>query len=346
MVKGNKYGTHRVIEPKGTLPQPAFKISNNVTIYDNEILIDVDYLNIDSASFTQLKEEAGGDLEKIKNKIIDIVQERGKMQNPVTGSGGMLIGKVVEIGNALMGKIDLNVGDKIATLVSLSLTPLKIEKIKEIDPNIDRVEIEGKAILFESGIYAKLPKDMEDTLALAALDVAGAPAQVKNLVKEGDKVLILGATGKSGLMCSYMAKKMAGKEGKVIGQARNEARAKFLRETEFCHEVIIADVLNPINVLRETLRANGGNEVDIAINCLSIPNSELTSIIPVRDKGIVYFFSMATSFTKAALGAEGIGKDVTMIIGNGYTKNHAQITLDLLRESDTLRRIFEEKYLK
>ncbi len=345
MVKGNKYGTHRVIEPKGTLPQPAFKISNNVTIYDNEILIDVDYLNIDSASFTQLNEEAGGDLEKIKNKIIEIVQERGKMQNPVTGSGGMLIGKVEEIGKVLVDKIELKVGDKIATLVSLSLTPLKIEKIMEINPNIDRVEIEGKAILFESGIYAKLPKDMEDTLALAALDVAGAPAQVKNLVKEGDKVLILGATGKSGLMCSYMAKKMAGKEGKVIGQARNESRAEFLRETEFCHEVIIADVLNPINVLRETLRVNGGNEVDIAINCLSIPNSELTSIIPVRDKGIVYFFSMATSFTKAALGAEGIGKDVTMIIGNGYTKNHAQITLDLLRESGTLRKIFEEKYL-
>ena len=344
MVKGNKYGTHRVIEPKGTLPQPALKISNDMSIFDNEILIDVDYLNIDSASFTQLKEEAGGSIEKIKAKILEIVQERGKMQNPITGSGGMLIGKVEKIGNDLQDKIDLQIGDRIASLVSLSLTPLKINNILNIAPDIDRVEIEGKAILFESGIYAKLPKDMEATLALAALDVAGAPAQVKNLVKDGDKVLILGATGKSGLMCSYMAKKMAGKEGKVIGQARNEARAKFLRETEFCHEVIIADVLNPINVLRETLRVNGGNEVDIAINCLSIPNSELTSIIPVRDKGIVYFFSMATSFTKAALGAEGIGKDVTMIIGNGYTKNHAQITLDLLRESGTLRKIFEEKY--
>ncbi len=187
---------------------------------------------------------------------------------------------------------------------------------------------------------------MEATLALAALDVAGAPAQVKNLVKEGDNVLILGATGKSGLMCSYMAKKMVGNKGKVIGQARNITRAEFLRKTEFCHEVIVADVLNPINVLEETLLANGGNEVDITINCLSIPNSELTSILPVRDKGIVYFFSMATSFTKAALGAEGIGKDVTMIIGNGYTKNHAQITLDLLRESETLRKIFEEKYTK
>ena len=345
MVKGNKYGTHRVIEPKGTLPQPALKISNDMSIFDNEILIDVDYLNIDSASFTQLKEEAGGSIEKIKAKILEIVQERGKMQNPITGSGGMLIGKVEKIGNDLKNKVDIDIGDRIASLVSLSLTPLKINNILNISPDIDRVEIEGKAILFESGIYAKLPKDMEATLALAALDVAGAPAQVKNLVKDGDKVLILGATGKSGLMCSYMAKKMVGKEGKVIGQARNEARAKFLRETEFCHEIIIADVLNPINVLRETLRVNGGNEVDIAINCLSIPNSELTSIIPVRDKGIVYFFSMATSFAKAALGAEGIGKDVTMIIGNGYTKNHAQITLDLLRESGTLRKIFEEKYL-
>jgi len=345
MVKGNKFGTHRVIEPKGTLPQPALKISNDMTIFDNEILINVDYLNIDSASFTQLKNEAGGEVEKIKAKILEIVQERGKMQNPVTGSGGMLIGRVEKIGNDLQDKINLQIGDRIASLVSLSLTPLKIEKILSINPDIDRVEIEGKAILFESGIYAKLPSDMEATLALAALDVAGAPAQVKNLVKKDDKVLILGATGKSGLMCSYMAKKIVGNRGKVIGQARNETRAEFLRETEFCHEVIVADVLNPINIFEETLKANGGSEVDMTINCLSIPNSELSSILPVRDNGIVYFFSMATNFTKAALGAEGIGKDVMMIIGNGYTKNHAQITLDLLRESETLRRIFEEKYL-
>ncbi|MBA7669919.1 L-erythro-3,5-diaminohexanoate dehydrogenase [subsurface metagenome] len=72
----------------------------------------------------------------------------------------------------------------------------------------------------------------------------------------------------------------------------------------------------------------------------------MSSILPVKDGGIVYFFSMATSFTKAALGAEGVGKDVTMIIGNGYTKGHAQIALDELRESEKLRKIFEEKYVK
>jgi L-erythro-3,5-diaminohexanoate dehydrogenase len=346
MKKGSKYGTHRVIEPIGALPQSAIKISNDMEIYDNEILIDVEYLNIDSASFSQIKEETGGDIEKIKAKIIEIVEQKGKMQNPVTGSGGMLIGKIEKIGDDLKVKTDLKIGDKIATLVSLTLTPLRIDKITEIKPDIDRVEINGKAILFESGIYVKLPKDMEDTLALAALDVAGAPAQTVKLVKPGNTVLILGATGKSGLMCSYIAKKITGKNGKVIGQARNRTRAEFLKNTEFCHKVIIADVLNPINILEETLKANNGKEVDISINCLSIPNTEMSSILPVRDGGVAYFFSMATSFTKAALGAEGIGKDITMIIGNGYTKGHAQIALDELRESERLRKIFEEKYVK
>jgi L-erythro-3,5-diaminohexanoate dehydrogenase len=214
-----------------------------------------------------------------------------------------------------------------------------------IQLDIDRVEIEGKAILFESGIYAKLPEDMEDTLALAILDVAGAPAQVKNLVKPGNTVLVLGATGKSGLMCSLMAKKVVGTNGKVIGQARNERRADFLKKTQFCDEVIIADILNPVEVLEKVYAVNDGKEVDISINCLSIPDSEMSSILPVKDEGIVYFFSMATSFTKAALGAEGIGKDVKMLIGCGYAKNHAQISLDLVRESETLQNIFKKKYV-
>ena len=124
MKKGNKYGTHRVISPKGVLPQPADKLDNNMDeIYDNEILIDVQTLNIDSASFTQIEEQAGGDKAKIAEIMLGIVEKQGKHRNPVTGSGGMLLGTVEKIGDALVGKTDLKVGDKIATLVSLSLTP-------------------------------------------------------------------------------------------------------------------------------------------------------------------------------------------------------------------------------
>ncbi len=339
-----KYGTHRVIEPKEVLPQPANRISNDMNIYDNEILIDVDALNIDSASFTQIEKECLGDIEKIKSRILQIVNEKGKMQNPVTGSGGMLIGRVEKIGNSVNDKIGLKEGDKIATLVSLSLTPLKIDEIIDIKPEIDRVEIKGKAILFESGIYSVLPDDMEETLALAALDVAGAPAQTRKLAKKGETVLILGAAGKSGLLCCYEAKKAVGQNGKVIGLVRNKKSKDLLNYTGFCNEIIVADAKNPTQVLNEVLRVNDGKEVDISINCVNVENTEMSSILPVRNEGIVYFFSMATSFTKAALGAEGVGKDVTMIIGNGYTKNHADITLEDLRECDTLRTIFKNLY--
>lgn len=345
MKKGCKYGTHRVIEPKGVLPQPALKIDNNMEIYDNEILIDVQALNIDSASFTQIEEEANHDVEKIKSKILEIVNERGKMQNPVTGSGGMLIGKIEEIGSELEGKIDLKVGDKISTLVSLSLTPLRIDEIIDVKPDIDRVEIKGKAILFESGIYAKLPEDLEETLALAALDVAGAPAQVAKLVKPGESVLLLGAAGKSGMLCSYEAVKRVGPTGNVIGLVRNEEEAARLRRLNLRMKIIIGDATKAIDVLNATLASNNGKEVDVAINIVNVQNTEMSTILPVRDNGIVYFFSMATGFTKAALGAEGVGKDVTMIVGNGYTEGHAEITLEELKENEELRQIFKELYV-
>ena len=343
-LKGNKYGTHRVIEPKGVLTQAAWKIDNDMTKrYSNEIICDVISLNIDSASFTQISEACGGDEEKIGEMILGIVAERGKQQNPVTGSGGMFIGKVAYIGEDLADR-DLKVGDKIASLVSLSLTPLKIDKILAIHKDIDRVDIIGQAVLFESGIYAKLPEDMSEPLALAALDVAGAPAQARKLPHEGDSVLILGANGKSGVLCGYEAMKKVGDKGNVVGVVRNPAQVPALMELGVYHKVIVADATKPIEVLEAALAANDGKEYDISICCVNIESCEMSAILPVRDDGIVYFFSMATSFTKAALGAEGIGKDVTMIVGNGYTKDHAEITINVLRENEKLRKLFDEKY--
>ena len=344
MAMGNKYGSHRVIEPRGLLPQAAQKIDNKMEIYDNEILIDVTALNIDSASFHQLWDEAKADEEALKAKILEIVNERGKMQNPVTGSGGMLMGSIAEIGPALKDR-DLAVGDRIATLVSLSLTPLRIDEITAVHPEIDRVEVKGQAILFESGIYARLPDDMSENLALAALDVCGAPAQTAHIVKANDSVLILGAGGKSGMLCAYEAMRRVGPCGRVVGADYNRDSQSTLVDNNLVHEFFIADARKPVELMDKALACNNGKEYDVCINVVNVEGSEMSSIMPVRDGGLVYFFSMATSFTRAALGAEGIGKDLTMIVGNGYSKNHAEITLDILRQSDALRRSFEENYL-
>jgi L-erythro-3,5-diaminohexanoate dehydrogenase len=97
-------------------------------------------------------------------------------------------------------------------------------------------------------------------------------------------------------------------------------------------------------VFHQIEKLTDGQLADLTINVVNVENTEMTSILSTKDQGIVYFFSMATSFTKAALGAEGVSKDVEMIIGNGYTKNHAKITLDIMRESKALHDLFMKRY--
>ncbi|MEC9484587.1 MAG: L-erythro-3,5-diaminohexanoate dehydrogenase [Candidatus Izemoplasma sp.] len=337
-----RYGTNRVIKPKGVLPQAATKLDNTMTPYPNELLITVDTLNIDSASFTQIKEACKSDKDKMKEMILEIVSNRGKMQNPVTGSGGMLLGYVKSVGKDF--PTSPKVGTKIATLVSLSLTPLKIDEIIDINLKTDQVKIKGEAILFESGIYAEIPNDLNELVALAALDVAGAPAQVDKLVKPGDTVVIIGAAGKSGLLCSYQAKKSVGKDGKVIAVVNETKQIAFLEEHHVCDEIILADATDAMNVYN-AIKDVAPDLADVTINVVNVNNTEMGSILSTKDDGIVYFFSMATSFTKAALGAEGVIKDVQMLIGNGYTKDHADFTLNLVKTEPKIKQLFEQIYI-
>jgi L-erythro-3,5-diaminohexanoate dehydrogenase len=314
-------------------------------LYDNEILVDVERLNIDAASFTEIKKRAGYDEAEIRRLILELVGERGKHHNPNTGSGGMFIGRVRQIGEVLQGRIPLAPGDRIASLVSLSLTPLVIEEILEVHQNIDQVAIKGQAILFESGLYAKLPDDMPDSLSLAVLDVAGAPAQTAKLVRPGDRVLVIGGGGKSGLLCLYEAKKRAGVTGQVISLNPSADACERVMKLKLADGVIQADATNAIAVLSAAEETTGGEMFDLVINCVNVPGTEMSSILATRDGGTIYFFSMATSFTAAALGAEGVGKDVQMIVGNGYTRHHADIALQVMRESADLRKLFEELYV-
>lgn len=338
------YGTHRVVEPQGTLPQSAWKIDNTMEIYNNELLIDVDTLNIDAASFTQIKKQAEGNPETMKQIILDIVAKRGKHHNPVTGSGGMLMGTVSKIGSCWEGKTPVKEGDRIATLVSLSLTPLKIGRIRKIHLDREQVEVEAQAVLFSSGIYAVLPQDMSPSLALAVLDVAGAPAQTAHLVHPGQTVLVIGGGGKSGMLCMYEAKKRAGVTGKVIGLGSSKGSCDRMRTMGFADAVIREDATDPLKVMQAVAKVTDGQLADVTINCVNIPGTEMASIMATKDRGTVYFFSMATSFTGAALGAEGIGKDVTMLIGNGYCRDHAVVALQTVRESPVLWDVFNELY--
>jgi L-erythro-3,5-diaminohexanoate dehydrogenase len=344
---GHPLGTHRVLEPPGAMPQDAWRIDNTPVAADNELLCEVEVLNIDSASFRQIAEACEFDAQRIGEHIVKTVGERGKQHNPVTGSGGMFVGRVLEIGNALQEKIELHVGDRIASLVSLSLTPLHLEAIEAVDVATGRVWVRGKAILFESGIWTRLPADIDENVALAVLDVAGAPAQVPHLCSQGQTVVVIGAAGKSGLFSCAQAKACVGPQGRVIGLVHDASAepAQLLVRAGLVDDLIAVDARRALET-SSRLEAVAPQLADLVINCVNVPGTELSSILCAHDGGSVYFFSMSTSFTAAALGAEGVGRDVTMIIGNGYTKGHAETALQTLRDHPELHAYFNATYAR
>jgi L-erythro-3,5-diaminohexanoate dehydrogenase len=340
----DRYGLSRVVGEKGVLPQRARRLEPSLPCREAELLIDVESLNIDAASFKQIKDDVGAEPARIAARVQEIVRERGKMQNPVTGSGGMLIGRVKEIGPKHPARGELQPGDRIATLVSLSLTPLVIDEVKAVHPSIDRVDIRGHAILFATGLYAKLPTDMPDTLALAALDVAGAPALVARWLRPGMTVAVLGS-GKSGALCLAQARRALQGQGRLLALDISQQALDTLQGIGLCDVGLKVDATQAVDTMEAVSRATGGAMCDLVINCASVGNTEMASILSAKDGGTVILFSMATSFTAAALGAEGVGKDVTMVVGSGYVPGHADFTLELLRAEPALRRLFETRYV-
>jgi L-erythro-3,5-diaminohexanoate dehydrogenase len=345
--RSHPLGVHRVLEPAGAMPQDAWKLDNTPAAHENEILCDVEVLNIDSASFKQIAEACDFDARRIGDHVTANVRARGKQHNPVTGSGGMFVGRVLQIGEALRGAIDLRAGDRIASLVSLTLTPLQIDAVTDVDVATARIWIRGKAILFQSGLWTRLPEDFDEEVALCVLDVAGAPAQVRRLCSKGQTVVVIGADGKSGLLACAQAKACVGENGRVIGivPCADTPGARLLKREAFVDDLIVTDARDAV-ASSQQVESAAPQLADLVINCVNVPGTELCSILCARNGGTIYFFSMSTSFTAAALGAEGIGRDVTMIIGNGYTKDHAQIALQTLRDRPELHAHFNQIYAR
>ncbi|MER5198109.1 lysine 5,6-aminomutase subunit alpha [Streptomyces sp. NPDC002755] len=343
--QGSPLGLHRVLAPAGVLPQAAERLDPDSPLREDELRIDVEYLNLDAASYRQLHEEHGGDGDAIRETVCRIVRERGKMHNPVTGSGGMLIGTVAEAGPRT--PLGLEPGDRVASLVSLTLTPLTLtDGLRDWDGLGERVPARGHAVLFGRSVAAALPADLPDELSLAVLDVCGAPALTARTVAEyaarsgtAPSVAVLGAAGKSGCLALAAARRAGA--GRLVGVVPDGAEEAALTASGLAGTVLRADARDAVE-LSDRLDGAGG-PVDITVVCTDVPGCEHAAVLATRDGGTVVFFSMATSFPTAALGAEGLRADVTMLIGNGYQPGHAEQALDLVRTEPGVRQLFARR---
>ncbi len=338
-------GLHRVLEPAGVLPQAARRLDADPELWPDEVRIRVETLNLDAASFRQLATKHGGDGDAVRAEILEIIASRGKMQNPVTGSGGMLVGTVEEVGPG--STLGLHPGDRVASLVSLSLTPLRIEDgLARWDGASEQVPADGTAILFGRSIAAVLPADLEPALAMMVMDVCGAPALTERVVRDyADRgrppaVAVVGGAGKSGSLALAAARK--GGARLTCGVVPVDREAAALTGSGLADTVVLADARDPVALAAAVERGLGG-PADVTVVCVDVPGCEHGAVLATAEGGTVIFFSMATSFSAAALGAEGLAADVTMLIGNGYSPGHAQLALDLLRSEPGVRALFETR---
>jgi L-erythro-3,5-diaminohexanoate dehydrogenase len=350
-------GLHRVIEPAGVLPQAALRLDASPAIGADEVRIAVQRLNLDAASYRQLATKHGGNGAAIRAEVLDIIGTRGKMHNPVTGSGGMLIGTVEEAGPD--SPLGLKPGDRVATLVSLTLTPLAIyDGLAGWDGRSEQVPCAGHAILFGRSVAAVLPDDLPAELALAVLDVCGAPALTARVVggltgpsadagrHTGRRavtpgapptVAVLGGSGKSGSLSLAAARRSGA--GRTVGVVPSPAEAERLTEAALADTVTVADARDPVAVSTAVTDSLGG-PADLVVACVDIPGCEGGAVLSAAQGGTVVFCSRATSFPAAALGAEGLAADVTMLIGNGFVPGHAHLVLHLWRTEEGVRQLF------
>lgn len=337
-------GLHRVLDRPRVLPQAAQRLDPGAELWPDEVRLRVERLNLDAASYRQLEgahtTDGVLDADSLRAEVLAIVAARGKMQNPVTGSGGMLLGTVEEVGPE--SPLGLQVGDRVATLVSLSLTPLVLtDGLARWDGRGEQVPADGHAVLFGRSIAAVVPDDLAPGLALAVMDVCGAPALTRRVVRGYDApvVAVVGAAGKSGSL-SLAAAREAGAR-RTIGVVPHAGEAATLEAAGLADVVVVADARDPL-ALRDAVAAAGG-PADVTVVCVDVPGCEGGAILATAAGGTVVFFSMATSFAAAALGAEGVAADVTMLVGNGYVPGHAAYALELLRSTPGVRTLFEAR---
>ncbi|MHB1929632.1 MAG: L-erythro-3,5-diaminohexanoate dehydrogenase, partial [Acidimicrobiales bacterium] len=287
--------------------------------------------NLDATSFRQLV-AAHREPEAVAAAMRKIVAARGKMHNPATSSGGVLVGRLTRTGAARDD--GLAVGERVVPLASLIATPLRLDAVGPVDPADPQVPAAGRAVVTGRMSLAPVPPDLPLSAVLTAIDVYPAPSHTRDLARPGDHVVVLGA-GHAGLAALAAAREAVGTDGLLTVVDRSEPALDRARQVAPEVAVVAADATRPVEVAQALARL-GRPAADLTLLCTTVPGCEGTAILLTAGTGAVLFFSTATSFSAAALGADALSATTRLSIPNGYTPDRGTYLLDLLRRTPAL----------
>lgn len=329
--------TWRVIEPPGVLPHLASVLDAGTGASDFEAEIEVQLLSVDATSYQAIRERSDADPRRMADTIVEIVAKRGKLQNPWTGSGGVLMGRVIRVGGSYGGHI--REGDQVMPLASLIAIPLELSSVGPVNPASPHVPAYGRAIVTPRMSCIRVPDDLPTIAALTAFDVFPAASYAREMAAPGMHVLVLGA-GHAGLLAIAAARDATGEGGMVTALDVSPAALRRAARVDPDAALIEADVTNPAQAVG-ALTERGLPPADLTLLCTTVRGAEGTAMLGTADRGTVLFFSTATSFAAAALGADAVGSHAKLVIPNGLTDDRGEVAFDLLRRRPVLRDLFE-----
>jgi L-erythro-3,5-diaminohexanoate dehydrogenase len=330
-----RLGADRVLEPVGSLPQPAERLDASGPVRRFELELAVERLCLDSTSHREIRARTDGDADRMAARILEIVRARGKMHNPATDSGGILLGTVESAGEGFSDRPPP--ATRIVTLASLTLTPLRLEAITGLDPASPQVEVTGTAYVFDRAPWAALPDDIPLGTALDLFDVCSAASHTRALAPADGTVCVLGA-GHAGRLALAAARDSM-EAGTVVAVDVDPEATERVTSLGLCDIGVTADLRNPLATLRE-MRSAGVPAADLTVVVVNAADCEPTAILITAGSGTVLFFSMATNFSAAALTPDGLSSEVRMLIGSGYAPDRGAYALDLFRRTPALRECF------
>lgn len=266
------FGIERVLQPRGAVPVTAWKVDNSKKVLPNEARIKVERVHIELDSFQQICSQCDYDESKVIQRIMDIIDKRGKLHNPFTDSGGMLYGRVEEIGSRLAEQCDYRVGDEYLCLVTLTALPLYIESIEKVDFNYGQLIVKGYAIVFEDTMYFDSHFDEDIRYLLTALQEGGAFYSISRRVEADMSIAILGKDLLTAMLYSGVIRDKLGDRCRLLMVMDDEAYGCIPEEEvkqvleEYADEVVFVDVRNPVDSYAEVVKTIG--QMDMVINCI------------------------------------------------------------------------------
>jgi transcriptional regulator with PAS, ATPase and Fis domain len=325
------------VEPSQAIPVAAWKLDNSADIRGAEMRVRVKIIKLEDASFRQLCSECVNDEGKIKAKVFDIIRRRGKMHNPVTGSGGIFYGIVDEVGEGYGKRGLFRPGDRVICITSLAAIPLSLSRIDSIDFDYRQLVCDGCAIISDTNPVMHHPDDLATHYTMTAIEEASSLSSVFSMAAalgEG-RFLILSSDLLSAFLYAAAIRKAAA--GGHIVVALDRMSLERIPESDIkrvlggCVDGLhIIDILAPLKGF-EDIREKEGGLFDFSVNCADLMGAEAMSVLLTKQRGTVLFTSFINNHNLALLFSESLGKELNTLALDAYTEDYQQFTVDFLR---------------